>query len=104
MLVDKELARGQPLEALGFYQVLVRALIDLLGMRHRPERFDFGWRYVERELPEDAQALIARHAFVADAAALAAGRVSIVREIDVLLASLTEPPPTASGPGDRPSP
>ena len=104
MLVDKELARGHPLEALGFYQVLVRALIDLLGMQHRPERFDFGWRYVERELPEDAQALIARHAFVADAAALAASRTSIVREIDALLAGLAEPPPTASGPGDRPSP
>jgi predicted nucleotidyltransferase len=104
MLVDKELARGHPLEALGFYQVLVRALIDLLGMRYRPERFDFGWRYVERELPEDAQALIARHAFVADAAALAASCTSIVREIDVLLAGLAEPPPTASGPGDRPSP
>ena len=104
MLVDKEIARGHPLEALGFYQVLVRALIDLLGMRYRPERFDFGWRYVERELPEDAQALIARHAFVADAAALAASRTSIVREIDALLAGLAEPPPTASGPGDRPSP
>lgn len=104
MLVDKEIARGHPLEALGFYQVLVRALIDLLGMRHRPERFDFGWRYVERELPEDAQALIARHAYIGGADAIAASCTSIVREIDALLAGLTEPPPTASGPGDRPSP
>jgi predicted nucleotidyltransferase len=103
MLVDKELARGHPLEAFGFYQALVRALIELLGMRHRPERFDFGWRYVERELPAEAQSLIARHAFVADAAALATSRVSVVREIDALLAALAERVINASGPGDRPS-
>ena len=70
MLVEKELARGHPLEAFGFHQVLLRALIELLGMRHRPDRFDFGWRYVETELPEHAQRLIERYAFVADAGAL----------------------------------
>lgn len=70
MLVEKELARGRPLEAFGFHQVLLRALIELLGMRHRPDHFDFGWRYVETELPEHAQRLIERYAFIADAAAL----------------------------------
>jgi hypothetical protein len=104
MLVDKELARGHPLEALGFYQVLVKVLIELLGMQHRPERFDFAWRYVERELPEDAQALIARHAYIGGADALASSRLSIVRAINALLAALAEPAPTASGPGDPPSP
>lgn len=104
MLVDKEMARGHPLEALGFYQVLVKVLIELLGMQHRPERFDFAWRYVERELPEDAQALIAGHAYVGGADALASSRLSIVRAIDSLLAALAKPAPTASGPADRPSP
>ncbi|MGZ9060024.1 MAG: hypothetical protein ACXW14_12360 [Burkholderiaceae bacterium] len=66
MLVQKELKRGHPLEALGFYQVLLRALIELLGMKYRPDRFDFGWRYVETELPEHARQLIERYAFVAD--------------------------------------
>lgn len=66
MLVEKELARDHPLEALGFYQTLLRALIELLGMRYRPHRFDYGWRYVETELPEHAQRLIERYAFVAD--------------------------------------
>jgi hypothetical protein len=70
MLVEKELARNHPLEALGFYQALLRALIELLGMHHRPDRFDYGWRYVESELPADAQALIRRYAFVADGLAL----------------------------------
>jgi predicted nucleotidyltransferase len=104
MLVGKEIARGHPLEALGFYQVLVRALIELLGMQHRPERFDFAWRYVERELPGDAQALIARHAYIAGADELAASCASVVRAINAQLARLEEPSPTASGPGDRPSP
>ncbi len=70
MLLAKELARGHPLEAFGFHQVLLRALIELLGMRYRPDRFDFGWRYVETELPEPAQRLIERYAFIADAGAL----------------------------------
>jgi len=104
MLVDKEMARGHPLEALGFYQVLVKVLIELLGMEHRPERFDFAWRYVERELPADAQALIARHAYIGGADALASNRRSIVRAIGTLLAALAEPAPTASGSADRPSP
>src|SRR4030095_5071678 len=51
MLVEKELARGHSLEALGFYQTMLRFLIELLGIRHRPERFDFGWRYVDRQPP-----------------------------------------------------
>ena len=84
--------------------MLAKALIELLGMQHRPERFDFGWRYVDRELPVDAQALIARHAYIGGADALAASRISIIREIDALLAALAEPAPTASEPGDRPSP
>ncbi len=70
MLVEKEFARGHPLEAFGFHQVLLRALIELLGMQYRPDRFDYGWRYVETELPEDAQHLIKRYAFVGDADAL----------------------------------
>ena len=70
MLVEKELARNHPLEAFGFHQVLLRALIELLGMQYRPDRFDFGWRYVETELPDDARRLIERYAFVGDTAAL----------------------------------
>ena len=57
MLVEKELARGHPLEAFGFHQVLLRALIELLGMQYRPDRFDYGWRYVETELPERCPAI-----------------------------------------------
>ena len=108
MLVDKELERGHALEAYGFYQVLVRALIELLGMQHRPDRFDFGWRYVERELPPSAQELIARYAFVANGKALVAQSASLVDEVMKLLATLTAAEATvavnAAAPGDRSSP
>ncbi|MGB2816893.1 MAG: hypothetical protein WBC37_06695 [Burkholderiaceae bacterium] len=70
MLVEKELARGRPMEALGFYQALLRALLEVLGMVHRPDRFDFGWRYVETQLPEEELQQLARFAFVGDPEAL----------------------------------
>jgi hypothetical protein len=70
MLMDKELARGRPLEAFGFYQALLRALLEVAGMTHRPDRFDFGWRYVETQLPDTERATLARFAFVAGPDAL----------------------------------
>ncbi len=83
LLIRKELARGRPLEALGFYQVLVRALAELMGMRFRPERFDFGLRYVTTDFPVAAQAQLAAAAFVPDGAALP-------HKLEELLAALAE--------------
>jgi hypothetical protein len=98
MLVEKELVRGHPLEALGFYQALLRALIEVLGMRHRPDRFDYGWRYVESELPADAQALIRRYAFVADGTALRQKSddlgAELTRQLELVSASLPAGPPS----------
>ncbi len=71
MLVDKELARGHPLDALGFYQALLRMLVELAGMLHRPDRFDFGWRYLHHDLPPDLQSALVELAYVADSDALA---------------------------------
>jgi len=90
MLVDKELARGRPLEALGFYQALLSALIEVLGMRHRPERFDFGWRYLETQLPDDARTLLAHYAFVSDAATLRERAPELAAELARRLKSIPE--------------
>lgn len=98
MLVEKELARGHALEASGFYQALLRALIELLGMRDRPDRFDFGWRYVDTQLSEASRSLLRRFAFVADAAALKTHSVELGAELDRLLAAVK-----ASLQADRPS-
>jgi hypothetical protein len=98
MLIEKELVRGHRLEALGYYQALLRALIELLGMRHRPDRFDYGWRYVESELPADAQALIRRYAFVADRTALRQKSddlgAELMRQLELVNASLPAGPPS----------
>jgi hypothetical protein len=84
-VVEKELARGRSLDAIGFYfNGLLRPLIELLGMRHRPERFDYGWRYLHYDLPADVQRQLESFAYVADA-----GRISDhLPAIDRLAASL----------------
>lgn len=82
LLARKELARGRPLEALGFYQALLRALVELFGMAHRPERFDFGMRYVNSDFPPDVQRRLAHFAFVPDAQSLAGRIDEIVAAID----------------------
>lgn len=93
MLVDKELARGRPLEALGFYHALLRALLEVLGIAHRPDRFDFGWRYVETQLPADAQALLRHFAFVGDPQTLGERAGALADELRARLAL----PPDATG-------
>jgi hypothetical protein len=50
-LVDKELQRGGPIDALHFYQSLLARVVELARMRHCPDRFDFGGRYLRRDLP-----------------------------------------------------
>jgi hypothetical protein len=50
----KELARGRALDAHGMHHAMVvLPLVALLGMVHRPLRFDFGLRYLHDELPAD---------------------------------------------------
>lgn len=55
MLVDKEIARGRALDAFGFYQALLRMLVEAAGLLHRPDRFDYGWRYLHHDLPAALQ-------------------------------------------------
>lgn len=58
ILVRKELARGRALDAHAFYATVLRLLVELVGMRYRPERFDFGWRYLHHDAPPDVQAAL----------------------------------------------
>jgi predicted nucleotidyltransferase len=55
--VEKELGRGRVLDAAGMHHsTVVVPLVALLGMRHRPLRWDFGLRYLHDELPAAAAA------------------------------------------------
>jgi hypothetical protein len=50
--VEKEIQRGNQIEAVYNYQkVVLDSLLEVLRMRYKPERFDFGFRYVHHELP-----------------------------------------------------
>ncbi|MES2802633.1 MAG: hypothetical protein V4654_09100 [Bdellovibrionota bacterium] len=58
-LVLKEIERGQSVDAISFYQNgLVRPFVEVLGMIHRPFKFDFGMRYIHKSFPHEDQALI----------------------------------------------
>ena len=41
----------------------IRPLVELLRMRHCPDRFDYGLRYLDRDLPPDLVAEIERLVF-----------------------------------------
>ena len=56
------------------------------------------WRYVDREFPETARELIARHSFVSDGAKLRRLVASLVSELNALLAAIETP---ASGSARR---
>jgi hypothetical protein len=56
-LVSRAVARGFVAEAAVAYQDhCLRPLVELLRIRHCPDRFDFGPRYLDRDLPEEVRA------------------------------------------------
>lgn len=65
--VRKAMLRGHDAEAVAAYWAYtLRPLAELLRMRYCPVRWDFGWRYLQRDLPPTTYARIRELAFVAD--------------------------------------
>jgi hypothetical protein len=57
----KLVTRGMPLDAHHFYQsLIVRPLVDLLRAVHCPDRHDYGFRYLQTDLPADASEAVLR--------------------------------------------
>lgn len=95
----KELARGRLIDAMQFYRgMLLIPLVELLRIRHCPDRFDFGLRYLERDLPPERCAAIERLSFAADAAALAARIEETEALVAVVLDELRTAPPDSRDP------
>ena len=68
VFVDKDLNRGRSLEALDSYHVFVlQPLIDALRITYTPVHYEFGMKYIHRELPADVVHRLERLAFVRDA-------------------------------------
>ena len=63
-LVTKDCFRGRPLDALHFYQSLTLApLVEMLRIKHDPWRHNFGWRYLQYDLPADDYERLVRFAY-----------------------------------------
>lgn len=53
-LITRSARRGLDVEAAAFYQrFALQPLVEFLRMRHAPDRYDFGLRYLDRDLPTD---------------------------------------------------
>lgn len=71
--VRKAVLRGHEVEALAsFWGYTLRPLVELLRMRYCPVRWDFGMRYLERDLPPGEYARLRDLVFVRDLAAIEA--------------------------------
>lgn len=80
-LAAKMGARGLPADAAYFYHAItLRSVVDLLRAVHCPERHDFGFRYLERDLPREAYERVCRLCYPAGAGAIA----PMQREADAL--------------------
>jgi hypothetical protein len=67
IFVRKPILRGQHVEAVNAYWICtLKPLAELLRMRHCPVRWDFGMRYLERDLPTDISDRLRQLAFVTD--------------------------------------
>jgi hypothetical protein len=71
--VRKAVLRGQDVEALAcFWGYTMKPLTELLRMRYCPLRWDFGMRYLDRDLPSHAYTQLRDLAFVRDLAGIEA--------------------------------
>jgi hypothetical protein len=91
-VVEKELARGRSLDAIGFYfNGLMRPLIELVGMRDRPDRFDYGWRYLHDELSSEVVRQLEALAYVETPERIRANLQVLDRLVDALFSELGAP-------------
>jgi hypothetical protein len=72
--VTKELARGHPIDAMAYYQgMTLRPLVDMLRCVHCPDRYDYGMRYLEVDLPPQLAAEVRQLAYVSSPEELGRG-------------------------------
>ena len=85
----KSAKRGHAVEAMAFYQgMILRPLVDLLRIRHCPDRFDFGLRYLDRDLPPELYATVTRLAYPTDANAIPALAEEATTLFNIVLAEI----------------
>lgn len=71
-LLVRAVARGHVAEATYWYvNLTLKGLVEILRMRHCPDRYDFGLRYLDRDLPPEIRVEIEQLAYPRDADELA---------------------------------
>ncbi|AGH94512.1 hypothetical protein [Pseudobdellovibrio exovorus] len=53
-IFQKEVLRGRYIDSFTFYQRLIHLLLMVERRKHSPQRFDFGMRYLYRDLPKES--------------------------------------------------
>jgi hypothetical protein len=93
VLTEKELNRGNIIEAAAFYQsYTLRPLVQALRILHDPTRHNFHTRYVHYDFPEEDVRRLAELFFVADAGELAAKRERAEQWFHELLEAINDGP------------
>jgi hypothetical protein len=102
IFVRKTILRGQEVEALAaFWGYTLKPLVELLRMRYCPARWDFGMRYLQRDLPGPVYDELQDIIFVKESVDLVEHLAKAVEWGERLLRELTEDrvqeSPTKSG-------
>lgn len=75
VLSEKEIARGNWLEALAFYQgYTLRPLVEALRIKYSPHHYNFHTRYIHYELPAEILSRLERLYFLPDPSSLTGAR------------------------------
>jgi len=89
LFVDKEVLRDHPIDAYAFYWgMLLQRLVEALRIRYCPWRYNFGLRYLSRDLPKDVYAGVVSFFYVADYKELPARRERVMGLLRETLAEL----------------
>jgi len=93
VLTEKELNRGNTIEAAAFYQsYTLRPLVEALRILHDPTRSKFHTRYVHYDFPEEDVRRLAELFFVAEPGEIAAKREVAERWFHEVLAAINDGP------------
>ncbi len=57
-IIRKEIQRKNTIDVIAFYKNLLGLLVEAWGVEYRPERYDFGFRYLKKDLPQEKYRLL----------------------------------------------
>ena len=89
IFVDKAIWREDPPDAIGtYYSMTLRPLVELLRMRYCPDRYDFGMRYLQRDLPPEVYQKVESLFYCSDLAELERKQATAVALFQATLSEL----------------